>query len=71
MIDVLRGFGVQMILGVDLAVYSNGEFSLVYSVEARARVSKLEVGFSTLERLMDMSPTLNAIIKTQGNGICS
>jgi len=42
---VLRGFGVHMILGVDLAVDSNGEFSWVYRVEARARVSNLEVGF--------------------------
>ena len=45
MIDVLSGFGVQMILDVDLAVDSNGEFSWVYSVEARGRVSNLEVGF--------------------------
>ena len=34
-----------MILGVDLAVDSNGEFSWVYRVEARAQVSNLEVGF--------------------------
>ena len=43
-IDVLRGLGIRTILCVDLAVDSNGEFSWVYSVEARARVSKLEVG---------------------------
>ena len=42
---MLRGFGVQMILGVHFAVDSNGEFSWVYRAEARARVSNLEVGF--------------------------
>ena len=42
---MLRGFGIRMILGVHFAVDSNGEFSSVYRVEARARVSNLEDEF--------------------------
>ena len=42
---MLRGFGIQMILGVHFAVDLNGEFSWVYRVEARAQVSNLEVEF--------------------------
>ena len=47
--DFFRGFGVRMIIGVDLAVDSNGEFLWVYRAEARDEYKILGVGFLNFE----------------------